>query len=109
MTAEILARGGRPVAIAEYAIHEAHRIYREATAGTVSRRQLNAARAQRRRALSEALAAFDAGKSAGERETFPIRQARVLLEPLPAEVRAILAQHKRTERDQLERVSAGYL
>jgi hypothetical protein len=78
-TARILAEGGRPVAIAEYAIHEAHRLYRETADGTSDPEALAVARNARREALARALAAFDADKEPGEYETFPVRQARTFL------------------------------
>jgi hypothetical protein len=85
-TAEILARGGRPEAIATYAIHEADRAYREATGrpGT-STQQFAAAIDARRAALTAILAEFDRDRQDGEWESFPIRQARGVILPWPGQ------------------------
>jgi hypothetical protein len=84
-TAEILARGGRPEAIATYAIHQANRAYAEATAPPRADGQVAAALAARRAALTGILAEFDRDKQDGEWESSPIRQARGVILPWPGQ------------------------
>lgn len=99
-TARILAEHGDAQKIAGYAIYGVHQAYREAReaaeapwiaagrpAGPVwdeTARKINAAAAERRRALTGILLAYDVSKPAGQDDNYEISTARGYLTPLPA-------------------------